>query len=131
MTEQGSKNVDEDMTLLEQGEAAYEGLVTHGYAVVPDVVPGVKCSKLVNVLDQLKRDRESASTVGHTESTKEERRFVEASGQVLLRDCLLDRPEVFLEFVDLPLVTMTLSRLFGEMAILDGLSERNYHVFSL
>ena len=122
MTEQESKSADEDIALLGQAEGAYEELAKHGYAVVSNVVPGVKCSKLVNVLNQLKRDRENASTVGHTESTIEERRFIEASGQVLLRDCLLDRPEVFLEFVDLPLVTMTLSRLFGEMAILDGFS---------
>ena len=99
MTEQESKNVDEDIALLGQAEGAYEELAKHGYAVVSNVVPGVKCSNLVNVLNQLKRDRENASTVGHTESTIEERRFIEASGQVLLRDCLLDRPEVFCPYL--------------------------------
>ena len=122
MAEQESKHINENIALLEQAEGAYEGLAKNGYAVVPDIVPEVECSGLVNVLNQLKNDRENASTEGHTESTKEERRFVEASGQVLLRDCLLDRPEVLLNFVDLPLVTMMLSRLFGEMAILDGFS---------
>ena len=40
----------------------------------------------------------------------------------MLRVCLLDRPDIFLEFINLPLLASVLGLLFGEMPLLDGFS---------
>ena len=92
--------VVEKEEIIDHAHSVYGQLSSDGYSVIPNIVPKAKCKELIEVLNQLRIDRENASTTNHTESTKEERWFIEATGQILLRDCLLDRPDVFLEFIN-------------------------------
>ncbi|MDB3945476.1 phytanoyl-CoA dioxygenase family protein [Gammaproteobacteria bacterium] len=117
-----TSNASEKEEIIDQAHSVYGQLSSDGYSVIPNIVSKAKCKELIEVLNQLRIDRENSSTTNHTESTKEERWFIEATGQILLRDCLLDRPDVFLEFINCPLLMSVLDLLFGEMPVLDGFS---------
>lgn len=103
-------------------EQIYDQLKSLGYATVPKVIDQAQCGHLVEILKKINNSRNSASIATHDKSTIEERRFIEATGQILLRDCLLDRPENFLPFINLELVMSLLNHLFGELPVLDGFS---------
>ncbi len=96
-----------------------------GYAKLDNVIPHGICSSLSKTFDELRVLREQVSGKECSEATREEKRFVEASGQVLLRDILFQRPDVLLPFLNLPPVMEVVSEILDDVVILDAHSASN------
>ena len=100
-------------------------LTKHGYAKIDNVIPTNICSSLSEMLDEIRLIREEISTDDFSVDTLEEKRFLEATGQTLLRDIVFQKPEVVLPFINLPPVIDVVSAVFNDKVILDAHSASN------
>jgi ectoine hydroxylase-related dioxygenase (phytanoyl-CoA dioxygenase family) len=97
----------------------------HGYAKIDGVLPVEICSSLSELLDEIRLIREKISTETSTADTLEEKRFLEATGQILLRDIFFQRPQALLPFISLPPVIEIVSTVLKDEFILDAHSASN------
>lgn len=103
-------------------EDAILGLANHGYAVIDNVLPTDFCSSLSKMLDEIHLERKKAPNENYSVGTLEEQRFVEATGQILLRDSLFQRPDALLPLMNLPPVINVIARILDDVIILDAQS---------
>ena len=85
-------------------------LTNFGYAKIDKVLPAETCSSLSTMLDEIRLLRDEMPDKSHTEDTREEKRFVESTGQIIMRDIIFQRPDFLLPFINLPPVMKVISK---------------------
>ena len=100
-------------------------LTNFGYAKIDKVLPAETCSSLSAMFDEIRLLRDEVLDNPHTEDTREEKSFVEATGQILMRDIIFQRPDFLLPFINLPPVMQVMSNILDDVVILDAHSASN------